>query len=167
MSSAVAERRSASGSKRKKSEVGFAVEDNLPEYLHYMGNPPKENSAAPGFFSSPVIPFYSNAFNYGHWIFQGDDGVLVCVKCHAKISTDLSNAIKHVIRTHPEVAAWEDVAKNSSSVIMKYKLDLERLFQPKRANVASGAVVDSAGGNILFVYTNYFFEVISFIVRTR
>ena len=167
MSSAVAERRSASGSKRKKSEVGFAVEDNLPEYLHYMGNPPKENSAAPGFFSSPVIPFYSNAFNYGHWIFQGDDGVLVCVKCHAKISTDLSNAIKHVIRTHPEVAAWEDVEKNSSSVIMKYKLDLERLFQPKRANVASGAVVDSAGGNILFVYTNYFFEVISFIVRTR
>jgi len=167
MSAAVTAGGSASGSKRKKSEVGFAVEDKLPEYLHYMGNPPKENSAAPGFFSTPVIPFYSNAFNYGHWIFQGDDGLLVCVKCHAKISTDLSNAIKHVIRTHPEVAAWEDVEKNSSSVIMKYKLDLERLFQPKGANVASGAVVDSAGGNILFVYTNYFFEVISFIVRTR
>ena len=167
MSATVTAGGSARGSKRKKSEVGFAVEDKLPEYLHYMGNPPKENSAAPGFFSSPVIPFYSNAFNYGHWIFQGDDGVLVCVKCHAKISTDLSNAIKHVIRTHPEVAAWEDVAKNSSSVIMKYKLDMERLFQPKRATVVGGAVVDSAGGNILFFCAYYVFKVISFIVRTR
>ena len=88
MSAAVTAGGSASGSKRKKSEVGFAVEDKLPEYLHYMGNPPKENSAAPGLFSTPVIPFYSNAFNYGlallkfksNWYFGRSATVLMLIK---------------------------------------------------------------------------------------
>ena len=33
-----------SGNKRKKSIAGVAIEDGLPDHLHYHGNAPKQNS---------------------------------------------------------------------------------------------------------------------------
>ena len=47
------------GKKRKKSAAGAALEDDLPDHLHYHGNAPKQNKDFPGVFSTPVIPFIS------------------------------------------------------------------------------------------------------------
>jgi hypothetical protein len=52
------------GGKRKKSVSGVAIEDDLPDHLHYLGNPPKENCAHPEFFSTPVIPFTSRQLKF-------------------------------------------------------------------------------------------------------
>ena len=123
--------------KRKKGIAGAAVEDDRPEYLHYIGNPPKENAEHAGLFSTPVIPFVSNQWSYSHWIYRSTDESHICIKCNEYIATggydDLSNSIKHVIRNHPELAAWIDVKKHSSARIIQYKATLEREFQPKKA----------------------------------
>ena len=52
--------------KRKKSIAGVAIEDDLPDHLHYHGNAPKQNKEFPGIFSTPVIPFISRQWNYSH-----------------------------------------------------------------------------------------------------
>jgi hypothetical protein len=36
-----------SGNKRKKSIAGVAIEDDLPDHLHYHGNVPKQNKEFP------------------------------------------------------------------------------------------------------------------------
>ena len=61
------------GKKRKKSAAGAALEDDLPDHLHYYGNTPKINKEFPGVFSTPVIPFISRQWNYSHWIYRTDD----------------------------------------------------------------------------------------------
>ena len=70
-----------SGKKRKKSAAGAALEDDLPDHLHYYGNPPKPNEDLPGVFSTPVIPFISRQWNYGHWIYRTDEDNHRCLKC--------------------------------------------------------------------------------------
>jgi hypothetical protein len=62
-----------SGNKRKKSITGVAIEDDLPDHLHYHGNAPKQNEEFPGIFSTPVIPFISRHWNYNHWIYRTDE----------------------------------------------------------------------------------------------
>jgi hypothetical protein len=55
---------SSEGSKRRKGVMGVPTEDDLPDHLHYHGNPPKENCAHPEFFSTPVIPFTSRQWKF-------------------------------------------------------------------------------------------------------
>ena len=69
-----------SGNKRKKSTAGAAIEDDLPDHLHYHGNAPKQNKEFPGVFSTPVIPFISRQWNYSHWIYRADDDNHCCLK---------------------------------------------------------------------------------------
>ena len=107
-----------SGFKRKKSIAGVAIEDDLPDYLHYHGNAPKQNKEFPGIFSTPVIPFISRQWNYSHWIYRTDDDNHCCLKCNQKIVTggnnDFSNSDKHIVLNHPEISAWEDTLKYTS-----------------------------------------------------
>ena len=99
-----------SGKKRKKSTAGAALEDDLPDHLHYHGNAPKPNKDLPGVFSTPVIPFVSRQWNYGHWIYRADEDNHLCLKCSQAIATggndDFSNSCKHVVTNHPEISAW-------------------------------------------------------------
>jgi len=126
------------GSKRKKSIAGVSIEDDLPDYLHYLGNPPKENSQYTGIFSTPVIPFISRQWNYNHLVYRTDDDNHCCLKCNQKIVTggnnDLSNSIKHIVLNHPEISAWQDILKHTSISITQYKFTLERNFQPQVAS---------------------------------
>lgn len=118
--------------KRKKGEPGATVEDNLPEHLHYYGNSPKKSEEFPGVFSTPVIPFISRQWNYLHWIYRTDSNNHECLKCNQTIATrndDLCNSVKHIIKNHPEISAWEDVMKQNSIPITQFKLNLERNFR--------------------------------------
>ena len=123
------------GKKRKKSAAGAALEDDLPDHLHYYGNTPKINKEFPGVFSTPVIPFISRQWNYSHWIYRTDDDNHRCLKCSQTIATggnnDFSNSYKHLVTNHPEISAWEDVLKHTSIPITQYKLSLERNFRGK------------------------------------
>ena len=125
---------------------GVATEDDLPDHLHYLGNPPKENCAHPGIFSTPVIPFTSRQWNYNHWIHRTNENNHCCIKCQQKIATggndDFSNSVKHVILNHPEISAWQDVVKHTSIAINQFKFTLERNFQPK-ASSSSVALIKS------------------------
>jgi hypothetical protein len=129
------------GGKRKKSVSGVAIEDDLPDHLHYHGNPPKEHCAHPGIYSTSVIPFTSRQWNYNHWIHRTNENNHCCIKCQQKIATggndDFSNSVKHVILNHPEISAWQDVVKHSSIAINQFKLMLERNFEPKAPTLTS------------------------------
>ena len=129
------------GGKRKKSVSGVAIEDDLPDHLHYHGNPPKEHCAHPGIYSTPVIPFTSRQWNYNHWIHRTNENNHCCIKCQQKIATggndDFSNSVKHVILNHPEISAWQDVVKHSSIAINQFKFMLERNFEPKAPTLTS------------------------------
>ena len=95
----------------------------------------KPNKDLPGVFSTPVIPFISRQWNYGHWIYRADEDSHRCLKCNQTIATggndDFSNSCKHVVTNHPEISAWEDVLKHTSAPIIQYKLSLERNFHGK------------------------------------
>ena len=138
-----------SGNKRKKSIAGVAIEDDLPDHLHYHGNAPKQNKEFPGIFSTPVIPFYSRHWNYNHWIYRTDDDNHCCLKCNQKIVTggnnDFSNSVKHIVLNHPEISAWEDILKHTSISILQFKLTLERNFQPKLVDSLTKKKTNSLG----------------------
>jgi len=95
--------------KRKKGTVGVAVDNDLPNYLHYIGYPEKENTENARLFSAPVIPFVLSQWNYGHWINLTSNKSHTCLKSNKAIATsgddELSNAINCAIRNHYEIAA--------------------------------------------------------------
>ena len=140
------------GVKRPKKTPGDSIDDDLPDHLHYHGNPPKQNKEYPGIFSTPVIPLYSRQFNYEHLIYRADDENHWCIKCNQKIATggknDLSNSVKHIVVNHPEVSAWQDVLKHTSISITQFKLTLERNFQPKPVNSLLTKKTNSLGFSV-------------------
>ena len=137
-------------SKREKGVAGVLIEDDLPLHLHYHGNPPKENPSHPGVFSFPVTPFTSNKWNYIHWIFRDNTEYHTCLKCREKVATggnnDLSNSIKHIIRNHPELAAWPDLETNNSMAITKYKESLRSNYHSQFLPTSGGATPPTSGG---------------------
>ena len=104
--------------------------------MHFIGNSPKENAEYTGLFLSPVIPFVSNQCNYGHMIHRSTAESYTFTSCNESIATggndDLSNSITHVIRNHPELAAWKDGVKHSSIRITQYKASLEKSLNLKK-----------------------------------
>jgi hypothetical protein len=157
------------GGKRKKSVSGVAIEDDLPDHLHYHGNPPKEHCAHPGIYSTPVIPFTSRQWSYNHWIHRTNENNHCCIKCQQKIATggndDFSNSVKHVILNHPEISAWQDVVKHSSIAINQFKFMLERNFEPKAPTLTStsgGATKSNSLGFSVTGSTYYFLLVLPY-----
>ncbi len=78
----------------------------------------------------------------------------MCITCGQKLKTggasDLSNSLNHIIRFHPELAAWDDLDRYAACIIIRnYKSTLEQRFEAKCNEVTPvrpNALVFPVGG---------------------
>ena len=84
--------------------------DNLLKIIYQVICIIIENKEFPGIFSTSVIPFISNKWNYQHLTIRTNSDYHHCLTCKSKVATggndDITNSIKHIVSNHPEITLF-------------------------------------------------------------